>query len=44
MDSITARTGNAKIKDYGHTSGNQYGQDPRKKNTVRQTPRDERAK
>lgn len=38
-DKITAKTGNAQIMKVGHTSGNQYGQNPHAKNTKRQAPR-----
>lgn len=41
---ITAKTGSAPVKKLGHTSGNQYGQNPYAKNTKRQAPKDESAK
>lgn len=44
MDKITAKTGNAQIQKLGHTSGNQYAQNPRATNTKRQAPREESAK
>jgi hypothetical protein len=44
MDKITAKTGSAEIKKLGHTSGNQYGQNPMAKNTKRQAPQEKSAK
>lgn len=35
--------GNAPIKKIGHSSGNQYGQNPRATNKVRTAPKEERA-
>jgi hypothetical protein len=44
MGTLDKRTikGNAPIKRIGHSSGNQYGQNPRATNTKRQAPREER--
>jgi hypothetical protein len=44
MDKITAKTGDAPIKKLGHTSGNLYGQNPHRKSTMRQAPKDQSAK
>ena len=44
QNGIKAKTGNAKIEKLGHTSGNQYGQNPNAKNTVRQAPSEKSAK
>jgi hypothetical protein len=44
MDKITAKTGTADIKKLGHTSGNQYAQNPTAKNTKRQAPQPQSAK
>ena len=41
---ITAKTGSAKLEKLGHTSGNQFAQNPHVANTKRQAPRDESAK
>lgn len=41
---ITAKTGNAEIKKLGHTSSNQFGQNPRLKAKNRTAPRNESAK
>ncbi len=41
---ITANTGNAQIRKLGHTSGSQYGQNPRAKAKNRTAPRNESAK
>lgn len=42
--SNTAKTGNAKVLRLGHTSGSQYGNNPRAQNPKRGTVRDETAK
>lgn len=44
MDKITSKTGDAQIKKLGHTSGNQYGQNPHAKSTKRQPPKEQSAK
>lgn len=44
MDKLTAVKKSADLKKLGHTSGNQYGQNPHARNTVRQAPQEKSAK